>query len=100
MRLFTAVTLGPAIEARTTEELHRLRPLAPQARWVKREGLHLTLVFLGDVDDARLPAIREALAPIGARHSPSCCLLSVAALLARLPTHACSGRMCAAPRTR
>ncbi|GEL70458.1 RNA 2',3'-cyclic phosphodiesterase [Myxococcus virescens] len=76
MRLFTAVTLGPAIEARTTEELHRLRPLAPQARWVKLEGLHLTLVFLGDVDDARLPAIHDALTPIGARHSPF--VLSVA----------------------
>ncbi|NVJ07932.1 RNA 2',3'-cyclic phosphodiesterase [Myxococcus sp. AM001] len=70
MRLFTAVTLGADIEARTAQELHRLRPLAPLARWVKLEGLHLTLVFLGDVEDARLPALHEALAPVGARHAP------------------------------
>ncbi|AEI64542.1 RNA 2',3'-cyclic phosphodiesterase [Corallococcus macrosporus] len=70
MRLFTAVTLGADLEARTARELHRLRPLAPQARWVKREGLHLTLVFLGDVEDARLPSLREALEPLGARHAP------------------------------
>ncbi|GHG95346.1 RNA 2',3'-cyclic phosphodiesterase [Comamonas sp. JC664] len=70
MRLFTAVTLGDTVESRTAARMEELRVLAPRARWVKVEGLHLTLVFLGDVEDARLPAIQEALTPVGARHAP------------------------------
>ena len=31
-------------------------------KWVRPESLHLTLKFLGDVDDAREPALRAALA--------------------------------------
>jgi 2'-5' RNA ligase len=70
MRLFTAVTLGATIEARATAELERLRALAPHARWVKAEGVHLTLVFLGDVEEARLPSLREALQTVGPLHAP------------------------------
>jgi 2'-5' RNA ligase len=70
MRLFTAVTLGSTVEANATAGLERLRPLAPRARWVKPEGFHLTLVFLGEVSDAQLPAIGEALTPVSHHHTP------------------------------
>ncbi|MCP3100662.1 RNA 2',3'-cyclic phosphodiesterase [Myxococcus sp. K15C18031901] len=70
MRLFTAVTLGRDIETRVTQELVRLRELAPRARWVRVEGLHLTLLFLGEVDRARLAELRAALLPLGTRHAP------------------------------
>ncbi|QSQ22600.1 RNA 2',3'-cyclic phosphodiesterase [Pyxidicoccus parkwayensis] len=70
MRLFTAVTLGSTIESRATSEMERLRALAPHSRWVKAEGVHLTLVFLGEVEEARLPSLREALEPVGSRHAP------------------------------
>ncbi|NTX03079.1 RNA 2',3'-cyclic phosphodiesterase [Myxococcus sp. CA040A] len=70
MRLFTAVTLGASIEARVAAELKRLRQLANHARFVRVEGIHLTLVFLGEVESSRLPAIREALASVGPRHAP------------------------------
>lgn len=70
MRLFTAVTLGATIEARTTAELARLRQVAPHARFVKADGVHLTLVFLGEVEEARLPPILAALETVGPRHAP------------------------------
>ncbi len=70
MRLFTAVTLGSAVEAQATAALERLKRLAPRARWVNPEGVHLTLAFLGEVDAARLPAIGEALTPVSRRHAP------------------------------
>ncbi|MFP2932284.1 2'-5' RNA ligase family protein, partial [Pyxidicoccus sp. 3LG] len=86
MRLFTAVTLGPTIETRTVEELGRLRALAPHARWVKVEGVHLTLVFLGEVEEARLPELRAALEPVGPRHGPF--VLSVGGGAASAPPRA------------
>ncbi|MDC0713051.1 RNA 2',3'-cyclic phosphodiesterase [Stigmatella sp. ncwal1] len=70
MRLFTAVTLGNAIEAHATATLERLHALAPRARWVQSHGVHLTLVFLGEVEEARLPELGEVLRPISLRHTP------------------------------
>ena len=40
-------------------------------RWVRPEGIHLTLKFLGDTPVAKLPAIEEALTVV-ARHAPPC----------------------------
>lgn len=39
-----------------------LRPAAPQAKWVPRDNLHLTLSFLGEVKEERLEEMRSALA--------------------------------------
>lgn len=36
-------------------------------RWVKRDALHLTLRFLGDVEPERLPAVAEALGDLEGR---------------------------------
>ena len=70
MRLFTAVTLGSSVEAQASAGIERLRALAPKARWVKPEGVHLTLVFLGEVAEARLPSLSEALTPVSQHHAP------------------------------
>nr|AYM52280.1 2'-5' RNA ligase [Stigmatella aurantiaca Sg a15] len=70
MRLFTAVTLGSAMEAHATAVLERLHSLAPRARWVSSHGVHLTLVFLGEAEETRLPEFDEALKPLSHRHTP------------------------------
>lgn len=70
MRLFTAVTLGSTVEARATAAIEHLRTLAPKARFVNPEGVHLTLVFLGEVTEPQLPAITEALTPVSHHHKP------------------------------
>ncbi len=46
-RLFTALEVPPHI----TEHLSILRGGLPGARWVEPENYHITLRFLGDVDD-------------------------------------------------
>jgi 2'-5' RNA ligase len=55
MRLFVAVELDDAVRtvaARTADELQRqLRRTGLDARWVAADNLHLTLVFIGQVDD-------------------------------------------------
>ena len=39
-----------------------LRERGLPVKWVRPDGIHLTLKFLGDVDEAREPALRAALA--------------------------------------
>ncbi len=70
MRLFVAVTLGPALEATVADALHDLSRHAPRARWVPPANLHLTLSFLGDVDVPRAAEVERVLRPVGAAHAP------------------------------
>ncbi len=61
MRLFVAIEIEPAIRERIGEFVDRLRPRISEARWVRPEGLHVTLKFLGNVADERRAAIEKAL---------------------------------------
>src|SRR4051812_29810804 len=70
MRTFIAIELGAALSARLEVELRRLTRLSPQSRWVRPDSLHLTLAFLGEVPDARVPPAGEVLARVAARHAP------------------------------
>lgn len=70
MRLFVAVVLGEDIERHATAAIERLRPRAPHARFVRPEGLHLTLSFLGEVEPARLPELGEVLTRVASHHAP------------------------------
>ncbi len=69
MRLFVGVELdervrtsAAAIAERLRERLKEAR-LHVEARWVCAENLHITLWFIGEVDEARSAAIQEALDP-------------------------------------
>lgn len=42
----------------------RLRPLCPAAKWVRVEGMHVTLKFLGEIKEALLAKIPEAFANV------------------------------------
>jgi 2'-5' RNA ligase len=70
MRTFIAIELGEALCTRLEAELRRLVRLAPDARWVKPDSLHLTLAFLGEVSDSVVPAVGTALARVASRHRP------------------------------
>ena len=66
MRLFIALDIPVEVRARLAEYMERARLLAPKARWARVEGLHVTLKFIGHVDDAAVGKIKAALAPIKA----------------------------------
>jgi RNA 2',3'-cyclic 3'-phosphodiesterase len=55
------VLLPDDVRARLADAAAALRRAAPDVAWVAAENLHLTLKFLGPVDEARLPAIVAAL---------------------------------------
>lgn len=59
-RLFVAIDLPDE----HTEQLRQLRDDAINARWTPPEQYHLTLRFIGDVEDDRVDPIREALSAI------------------------------------
>ena len=66
MRIFIALDIPAGVRARLTEYMGRARPLAPEARWARVEGLHVTLKFVGHVSDERVEQIKTALALIKA----------------------------------
>ena len=55
--------------ARAFEALAGVRELHPQAKWLPLNKLHLTLVFLGQMDSSRVDALSEAVAEVAARTS-------------------------------
>jgi 2'-5' RNA ligase len=64
VRLFLAFELPAEIRARIGERVAPLRDALPAASWVPAERMHLTLVFLGEVEEAKAGAIGGALRPI------------------------------------
>ncbi|MFN0178175.1 MAG: RNA 2',3'-cyclic phosphodiesterase [Gemmatimonadales bacterium] len=60
MRLFIAVPLPPGAEAETAEVLRHLRSLDWPVRWIRPEGIHVTLKFFGETSTDRVEAIAEA----------------------------------------
>jgi 2'-5' RNA ligase len=63
MRAFIAVTLPPEVRRLLDELQKKLQNAVPGApvKWVETENLHLTLAFLGDIDEARAPEILAAM---------------------------------------
>lgn len=59
-RLFTAIELPDDI----ARELTRLHLPLPGARWVKPDGYHITLRFVGDIDNSRAREFADNLARI------------------------------------
>src|SRR5205807_932890 len=68
LRAFVAVLLPDDLRQRLATEIERLRPLAAAVAWVAPANLHVTLKFLGQVDEARAPAIADAPRSASARH--------------------------------
>jgi len=65
MRLFVAVEIDDQVRrlaVATAEKLRAAMGPALKARWVPPENLHLTVRFIGHVDDRRAPALVDALA--------------------------------------
>ena len=66
MRVFIALDIAASIRHNITEYLERVRCLAPDARWARPESLHVTLKFIGEVRDARVQEIKNALSAVQA----------------------------------
>jgi RNA 2',3'-cyclic 3'-phosphodiesterase len=70
LRLFIAIDPSPEVRGALAAEMDRLRRRARNAKWVDVSALHVTLAFLGEVDEARVPEIAAALTEVTRRHAP------------------------------
>jgi 2'-5' RNA ligase len=70
MRLFTGVSLPPAVAENLTRLVQRLRPTA-KINWAPPENLHLTTKFIGHWPDERLPELIRHLEPLCHRPPPA-----------------------------
>lgn len=66
MRIFIALDIPAEVRARIAEYAGRARALAPEARWARLEGLHVTLKFVGQSSDEMAERMKRALAAIKA----------------------------------
>ncbi|MGH9804298.1 MAG: RNA 2',3'-cyclic phosphodiesterase [Candidatus Acidiferrales bacterium] len=64
MRLFVALELTQSVRTALRELLERLQRAAADVRWVRPEGMHLTLKFIGEAPAEKLPPLQQALARV------------------------------------
>jgi 2'-5' RNA ligase len=71
MRLFIAVEVTEEVRCRASQVRERLGRAAGRIRWERPEKLHLTLRFLGDTVDARLPEVLAAVERVAGSAEPT-----------------------------
>lgn len=70
MRCFVAIELPAQVREQLAGLQARLREMDPFVRWTRPEHIHLTLKFLGEVPDSRVPEICTATIEAAARLAP------------------------------
>src|SRR5215467_2195464 len=66
MRVFIALDIPGEIRARISEYMERARSYAPDARWARVEGLHVTLKFVGEANEDLVGQMKSSLAAVHA----------------------------------
>jgi 2'-5' RNA ligase len=71
-RLFIAVDISDEARQRAADHMDDLRDIATDVRvgWERPEKLHITLKFLGNVDQGRVSVVSEIVASGAARNGP------------------------------
>ena len=70
LKLFTGVNLGSALRANAAVLQQKLAACGANVKWVETENLHVTINFLGEVEDRDLHGICRVLASVGKAESP------------------------------
>jgi 2'-5' RNA ligase len=64
VRLFVALDLSDVVRTEIARFCEALRAEFPSPRWVRGEGIHVTLKFIGEVSDDRVEKIGNALSAV------------------------------------
>lgn len=68
MRAFIAIDLDPGLKAAVGDLLRALEATRADVRWTGPGGFHLTLKFLGQIDDAKADRVKAVLKGAASRH--------------------------------
>src|SRR5436305_8279934 len=68
LRTFIAVDPGKELRSRCATLQETISRAGADVKWVEKDNLHVTLLFLGEVDDRTLPAVCRAVALVAGRH--------------------------------
>jgi RNA 2',3'-cyclic 3'-phosphodiesterase len=69
MRVFIAIDLTDEVRIQLAEVIKYLRRTDIRASWVRAENLHITMKFLGDINDEIVPDLCRILDRIGKKES-------------------------------
>jgi 2'-5' RNA ligase len=69
VRTFIAVDQGKEIRQRLVALQQNFQRLGADLKWVEAQNIHVTLLFLGEIDDRELPALCKAVAEVAAQQS-------------------------------
>src|SRR6185369_14737661 len=70
IRLFIAIEIPDPIKAELTKLQNLLRRAQADISWTKPENIHLTLHFLGEVEEGRLEILKQRCAVSAAEFAP------------------------------
>lgn len=70
MRTFIAIDFEEEIKKKLYFLLLELDKVSQNIKWVKKEGMHLTLKFLGEIEEEKIPKIEAVLNAISKMCSP------------------------------
>ena len=59
-RTFIALEMNEALQRHLSGFIHQVAPVLPAMKWVDPQGIHLTLAFLGELDDEQLVEVSAA----------------------------------------
>lgn len=68
IRTFIAVDLGQKLRDRCVAMQENLAKLGASLKWVEPDNLHVTLLFLGEVDERAVPEVCAAVAAVCVQH--------------------------------
>jgi 2'-5' RNA ligase len=73
LRTFIAINLDQEIKRSLSQFVSELKARSPERRgikWVRPEGMHLTLKFLGEINEEKVPWIERVLKRISEKYEP------------------------------
>ncbi len=70
IRTFIAIPLGNEVSRATIRLIERVRQPSDGIKWVPTDNLHLTLKFLGEVDNTEVPAVCDVVHDVCAGRDP------------------------------
>ncbi|MBC7327246.1 RNA 2',3'-cyclic phosphodiesterase [bacterium] len=69
LRCFIAILLTEEIKEKAAEIQNRLKKINADVKWVERENLHITLRFLGEIEEETVEKVKSLMEEIGKKFS-------------------------------